>query len=147
MINVNNKIDAIRRKLSHINLIIKCKKENIFTPRQRNIQKKLKRMYGSVRMERLIEMETRLKHDLSVQSKILRDRKAVAERQRINSMFYSNPKNVHREFRKEGNFNVEKTPPKEEVKDFWDRYKNNIYNNRYKNTKGIMYDRKLPLKQ
>ena len=108
MINIKNKTDAIRRKLSHINLIIKCKTENIFTPRQRNIQKKLKRMYGSVRMERLIEMETRLKHDLSVQSKILRDKKAVAERQRINSMFYSNPKNVYREFRKEGNFNVEK---------------------------------------
>ena len=108
MINIKNKIDAIRRKLSHINLIIKCKKENIFTPRQRNIQKKLKRMYGSVRTEILMEMETRLKHDLSVQSKILRDKKAVPERQRINSMFYSNPKNVYREFRKEGNFNVEK---------------------------------------
>ena len=66
MINIKNKIDAIRRKLSHINLIIKYKKENIFTPIQRNIQKKLKRMYGSVRMERLIEMKTRLKHDLSV---------------------------------------------------------------------------------
>ena len=56
-------------------------------------------------------MESRLKHDLSVQSKILRDRKAVLERQRINSMFYTNPKNVYREFRKDGKVNVENAPP------------------------------------
>ena len=55
-------------------------------------------------------MGSRLKHDLSLQSKILRDRKAVLERQRINSMFYTNPKNVYREFRKDGKVNVENAP-------------------------------------
>ena len=65
-------------------------------------------------------MESRLKHDLSVQSKILRDRKAVLERQRINSMFYTNPKNAYREFRKDGKVNVENAPPREEVKQFWE---------------------------
>ena len=86
---------------------MKCREENRFTPKQRKIEKKLKKLFGSVRKERLTEMESRLKHDLSVQSKILRDRKAVLERQRINSMFYTNPKNVYREFRKDGKVNVQ----------------------------------------
>ena len=60
-----------------------------------------------------------LKHDLKVQAKILRDRKLVTEGQRINSLFYSRPKNVCRDFRKNGNIKIKETPSKEEVKDFW----------------------------
>ena len=98
MVNIMKKINSIGWKLSHINLIMKRREENRFTPKQRKIEKKLKKLFGSVRKERLGEMESRLKHDLSVQSKILRDRKVVLERQRINSMFYTNPKNVHYNF-------------------------------------------------
>ena len=89
MINITNRINAIRRKLSHVNLILKCKKEGKYTHKQEIIQGKLRQMYGSTRKDRLIEVETRLRHDLSVQSKMLRDRKAISERQRINSLFYS----------------------------------------------------------
>ena len=71
MINITNRINAIRRKLSHVNLILKCKKEGKYTHKQEIIQEKLRRMYGSTRKDRLIEVETRLRHDLSVKSKIL----------------------------------------------------------------------------
>ena len=47
----------------------------------------------------------------------------MTERQRINSLFYSNPKNVYREFRKNGTIDIKDTPPEEEVKRFW----NNIW--------------------
>ena len=67
MVSIMNNINSIRQKLSHINLIMKYRKENRFTPKQRKIQKKLKKLFGSVRKERLAEMESRLKHDLSVQ--------------------------------------------------------------------------------
>ena len=102
MINITNRTNAIRCKLSHVNLILKCKKEGKYTHKQEIIQQKLRRMYGNTRKDRLIEVETRLRHDLSVQSKILRDKKAISERQRINSLFYSSPKNVYRGFRKMG---------------------------------------------
>ena len=97
MTNITNRINAIRRKLSHVNLILKCKQEGKYTRKQKIIHGKLARLYGSTKKWRLIEVEARLKHDLSVQSKILRDKKTIAERQRINS-FHSNPKNVCRGF-------------------------------------------------
>ena len=123
MMNIMNRINAIRRKLSHINLVRKCREQNIFTRKQKQIERNLKRRYGNINNQRLYEIESILKHDLSVQSKILRDRKIVTERQRINSLFYSSPKNVYREFRKNGTIDIKDTPPEEEVKGFW----NNIW--------------------
>ena len=117
MINITDRIKAIRSKLFCVNLILKCKKEGKYTHKQEIIQEKLRRLYGS-RKDRLIEVETRLRHDLSVQSKTLRDKKAISERQRINSLFYSSPKNVCRWFRKNGRIDVEKTPPKKDVNSF-----------------------------
>ena len=123
MMNIMNRINAIRRKLSYINLVRKCREQNIFTRKQKQIERNLKRRYGNINNQRLYEIESILKHDLSVQSKILRDRKIVTERQRINSLFYSSPKNVYREFRKNGTIDIKDTPPEEEVKGFW----NNIW--------------------
>ena len=106
--NITNRINAIRRKLSHVNLILKCKQEGKYTRKQKIIHGKLARLYGSTKKWRLIDVETRLKHDLSVQSKILRDKKTIVERQRINLLFHSNPKNVYRGFRQNGKIEVEK---------------------------------------
>ena len=64
-------------------------------------------------------MEAILKHDLKVQAGILRDRKVVAERQRINSLFYSSPKDVYRDFRNNGSIKVKEAPSEEDVKNFW----------------------------
>ena len=119
IINITNRINAIRRKLSHINLILQCQKENKYTKKQKYIERGLKKKYGSVRRSRLLEMEAILKHDLKVQAKILRDRKVVAERQRINSLFYSSPKDVYKDFRKNGSIKVKEAPSEEDVKNFW----------------------------
>ena len=108
MINITNRINAIRRKLSHINLILQCQNERKYTKKQKYIERGLKRKYGSVKRSRLLEVEAILKHDLKVQAKILRDRKLVTERQRINSLFYSSPKNVYRDFRKNGSIKLKR---------------------------------------
>ena len=120
MINITNRITAARRKISYVNLILKCKLDGKYTPKQKFIQKKLTRIYGSTTKTRLTEVETRLKHELSVQSKILKDKKMIAERQKINSLFHSSPKSVYRGFRKDGKIDVEKAPPAGEVKSFWE---------------------------
>ena len=120
MINITNRINAVRRKLSHISLILQCQNERKYTKKQKYTERGLKKKYGSVKRSRLLEVEAILKHDLKVQAKILRDRKLVTERQRINSLFYSSPKNVYRDFRKNGSIKVKKTPSKEEVNEFWD---------------------------
>ena len=119
ILNNENKINAIRRKLSHVNLILNNKDPKELTPRQHHIKRRLKKMYGSSKRTRLIEVQARLKHDLRVQCSILRNRKTIVECQRINSLFDNSVKTVYREFRREKKIEVKNPPPKEETKSFW----------------------------
>ena len=116
--NCENKINAIRRKLSHVILIRNCK--GGLMQKQQNIKRKLKKMYGSVKTNRMQEIKMQLTHELQVQSKILRDKKQVAERQCINSLFSASPKAVYREFRKDSKAEVTTLPSKEKARQFWD---------------------------
>ena len=116
--NFKNKINAIRRKLSHVTLLLNYKGK--LTRKQQNIKRKLKRMYGSVKTSRMEEIKVQLTHELKVTSKILRYKKRVAERQRINSLFNTSPKSVYREFRKDSKVEVTTSPSKENVRQFWD---------------------------
>ena len=110
ILNIENRINAIRRKISHVTLILKCVDVNNMTRKQSNIRRKLKRMYGSVRASRLEEVEANLKHELAVESKKLREKKIIAERQRINTLFNINTKSVFREFRKDKKIDVAEPP-------------------------------------
>ena len=116
--NFENKINAIRRKLSHVTLLLNYKGK--LTRKQQNIKRKLKRMYGSVKTSRMEEIKAQLTHELKVTSKILRDKKRVTERQRISSLFNTSPKSVYREFRKDSKVEVTTLPSKENVRQFWD---------------------------
>ena len=76
-------------------------------------------MYGSVKTTRLQEIKAQVAHELRVQSKILREKKKIHERQRINSLFNSGVKIVYREFWKDAKVDVINPPPKEAVGQFW----------------------------
>ena len=65
--NFENKINAIRRKLSHVTLILNCKDHRNLTQKQLNIRRKLQKMYGSVKTTRLKEIKAQLTHELRVQ--------------------------------------------------------------------------------
>ena len=65
--------------------------------------------------DELMEMIKMIKPDW----KKLRDKKIIAERQRINTLFNINTKSVFREFRKDKKIDVTEPPPKEAVKQFW----------------------------
>ena len=106
IINIENKINALRRKLSHVNLILNNKDPRELTPKQPHRTRRLKKMYGSSKRTRLIEVQARLKHDLRVQCSILKNRRTVVERQRINSLFNNSTKTVYREFRREKKLEV-----------------------------------------
>lgn len=118
--NIQNRIDAIRRKLAHVNLILKCKETSQFTPKQRTIEKKLKKIYGGTGIPRLHSVQCKLKHDLAVESKKLKDKKTIHERQRMNNLFFTNPKAVYREFRQSKTTKVHNPPQPEDVKTFWE---------------------------
>ena len=75
-------------------------------------------MYGSVKTNRMQKIKMQLTHERKVQSKILRDKKRVAERQRIKSLFNVIPKTVYREFGNDSKVEVATPPPKENVRRF-----------------------------
>ena len=78
--NIENKVEAIRRKLAHVTLIIKCTESGNFTRRQREIERKLRKTYGSTTMKRLTEIKCKLNHDLTAASKSLKDKKNYLEK-------------------------------------------------------------------
>ena len=116
--NYENRVDAIRRKLAHVTLILNCEHYTNLTKKQLRIKERQKKSYGSVKRTRLPEVQANLKHDLKVQARILHDKKFIVERQRINTLFNTNTKLVYREFRKEKRVEVVNSLSKEAAGEF-----------------------------
>ena len=64
LIQMENRIVAIRKKLSYIDCVLKCKGTNKFSKHQRDIEKKLKYWYGNTRRNTLLFRKTQLKQSL-----------------------------------------------------------------------------------
>ena len=118
-IQLEQRIDSLRRRLSFIDIIPKCKEEQKYTAHQRKIEYKLRKWYGRTTKENLTRIRTLLKQDLASACEKLRRRKVVNERQRINQLFSNNFKSVYRKFKAEEEINIKKTPSAEQVNSFW----------------------------
>ena len=66
--NFENKINAIRRKLSHVTVILNCKEHRKLTKKQLNIRRKLQKMYGSVKTTRLHKIKAQLTHESTIKN-------------------------------------------------------------------------------
>ena len=119
LVQAETRIAAMRRKLSFIDCIIKCKTEYQFSKQQREIERKLKHWYGNTRMGTLLFRKNELLHDVKVETEKMRRRKVFSERRRINNIFSSNPKAVYRGFRKTAESEISNPPNKEEIENFW----------------------------
>ena len=111
-------ISAIRRKISFIEVTLKCLQTKTFTKKQKSISKKVSKMCGSLKENSLVSKLASLKHDLKVCQTKLQDRVKNSERSRINDLFRNNQKLVYREF-KGGQVKVEEPPPIQDVHKFW----------------------------
>ena len=109
LIQAETQINALRRKISQITLITKCKNRDVLTKKQKDIKIKVKKMCGNLRKDTLTSTIAKLKHKLTVLNTKLRDNKKKAERSRISSQFHENQKQVFRDW-KENKIEV-KTPP------------------------------------
>ena len=96
-----NRINSLRRKLSYINVVEKCKQMNTYTNHQQKIKQKLKKWYGNIAQDNLDARKTTLKLELKSETEKLRRQKEVEERKRVNHQFTYNPKQVYREFKGE----------------------------------------------
>lgn len=126
-IQPEQQINAIRRKMSYINLILECQKDNSFTRKQNTIRLKVKNICGSLRPEKLISKLAQLRHDLKVCTLNFQDRLKKSERSRINHQFKNNTKQLFRDF-KETKLKITEPPLIENVREFW----SNIWNKKNK---------------
>ena len=119
IIHRNEKINAIRRKISYITLIIDCRKNNKeLTKHQLTIVKKLRKWFGKTNDVTLSSKLAILKHELKLTTENLRQRKTIMERNAINGRFQSNQKQVFRNW-KSKKIEIKENPGKEEITGFW----------------------------
>ena len=59
--NIQNKISAIRRKISHLHVVLQCKKEQKFSQKQNKIRDKIKGTCGNCKRRTVEEVLTKLK--------------------------------------------------------------------------------------
>ena len=119
-VQLEQKIEAIRKRLAFIDVILKCKQEGKFTKHQRTIEQKLKKWYRKITRENLESIRAELKHELRTCTSKLKKRRTVEQRDRINKQFSLNPKNVYRKFKMDENIEIKENPTRESIKSYWE---------------------------
>ena len=114
-----NRINSLRKKLSYIDVVEKCKQTNTYTNHQQKIKQKLKKWYGNIKQDNLDARKTTLKLELKSETEKLRRRKEVEERKMVNYQFTYNPKQVYREFKGETKIRITNPTSEAEIKDCW----------------------------
>ena len=122
LLQAETRIAAMRRKLSFIDCILKCKENNQFSRHQLKIDRKLKHWHGKTKIGTLLYRKNEFLHDLKVETEKMRRRKVFSERKRINNTFNLNPKAVYHGFRKTFEVEINEPPKKEEIKTFGKRF-------------------------
>ena len=64
LIQSETKIEAIRKHLSRIDVVLKCKEKNQFMKKQKNIEKQLKKTLWKTTKENLLDKQMQLKQEL-----------------------------------------------------------------------------------
>ena len=118
-IGLETRIQAIRRKLSHTYVLQECLDTQQYTKRQNVIKKKMEKWYGKMNRDKLLELQSNLKHDLKIESEKLKRRNTVQERRYINRQLKTAPKKVYRSMKRNSTGPIEETPEKNEVDEFW----------------------------
>ena len=118
-IRMENRIVALRRKISYVNVLMECYKNQKYTRHQREIRRRIEKQYGGITKSKLELISTQLKQELKVESHKLKNRKTVQERRYINRMFKEAPKKVYRSIKGGNAGPVKDTPTTYGVQEFW----------------------------
>ena len=118
-IQLEQRIEAIPRRIACIDVILKCKKEDKYTKHQHIIEQRLRRWHRKTSMKNLKCIRKDLKHDLKTHGWRLRKRKTDKQRNRINREFALNPKNVYRKFKSDESIEIKTPPTEENIRSFW----------------------------
>ena len=116
--NIEQSIARIRKELSQINVLIKCKTENAYTRHQKALLQKYSKKLGNTKLRTLTYKTTVLKQELKSKSEKVKYQKKQMERKRINATFNKNPKKIYRSFKEKG-VTIKTPPAKDEIETFW----------------------------
>ena len=116
--SIESSINRIRKLISCVQVVIKCKGESTFTKHQKTLLHTLKKKFDNSKMNTLETKLTSLKQELKNKSDNLRNQKRLIERKKINKQFAFNPKKIYRNM-KGDKTEVDKIPTKERIEQFW----------------------------
>ena len=112
--SIESSINRIRKLISYVQVVIKCKRESTFTKHQKTLLHTLKKKFGNNKMSTLETKLTSLKQELKSKADNLRRQKRLIERKKINKQFSFNPKKKNRNM-KGDKIEVDKIPTKESI--------------------------------
>lgn len=120
IIQREEKINSIRRKISHIQVTLQIEPNHrqTCTPRQRRIFSSIKKLCNGLSYERLNAKLGQLKHDLRAEVISLQDDITRASRSSINRTFAVNAKLIYRGWR-EQQHDIKSPPSASEIHSFW----------------------------
>ena len=116
--SIESSINRIRKLISYVQVVIKCKRESTFTKHQKTLLHTLKKKLGNSKMSTLETKLTSLKQELKSKADNLRHQKRLIERKKINKQFAFNPKKIYGNM-KGDKIEVDKIPTKESIEQFW----------------------------
>ena len=94
-IQLEQRIEAVQRRIAYIDVILKCKKEDKYTKHQHTKEQRLKRWYRKTSRENFERIRKELDNDLKTHSLRLKKRKTVEQGSRINREFSLSLKNEY----------------------------------------------------
>ena len=83
LIEAETKMEAIRKDLSRIDVVLKCKEKRQFTKKQKNIEKQFKKRFGKTTKENLLDNQMQIKQELKSETEKVRRRKTLDERRKL----------------------------------------------------------------
>ena len=118
IVNLEEKINSIRQRLSHVYLVIQFQQNGTFTKHQLNIKHQLQKKYGSVNSRNMNYQKATLQQELKTTSKRSKYQKRLSVQRTLNKRFAMNPKSTYRKMKRD-NKPAKKIPLKEDVESYW----------------------------
>ena len=117
--HLEQSIKRVRKELNHINLFIKCKKENSYSKHRKELLNKYWKKLGNTTLRLFEYKRTTLKQEpKSKPEKLNTKKKKLIERKIIDRIFQTHPKKVFPSF-KENLVTLKTMPSQENVETSW----------------------------
>ena len=118
IIESENQINSLRKKISHVTVVLDTYNRRELTSNQKKLHKQVKKLCGNLKQCTLTSKLAKLKHDLKARNLKLKDDITKAKRSSINHQFLTNQKAVYRNWKSKA-IEIKNAPSPENIKNFW----------------------------